>query len=965
MWAIFVNVVLAATTEGVAPDTVTIEQVDRSLSVSVQSPQFVFEAGTVGGGAPSGMQGQAIAGGQPVEYDFPSAAVPGGGRFEIRLFVQWSAEEQVLRKWARFRLTQSSNTLLLQEIVLDDIDPGAQPVQTFPGDVQSYPVFLEGLFVGVEFPIASTREEQGRIVLAHRPGLRVSPETWYESRRAVYGLTPKGRELQGFHEYILKHRPSPLQFHVNYNSWWTAPAPYYTEQDILSLMAVFENRLFKAHGVALDTFCIDMGWSNKDSIWEIDPRLFPEGFSGIRAAAERMKCRPGLWISPSSCYPTALDGVWARTNRYETLGNNLCLGGPRYRDAFVRRVTEYAERYGVRHFKLDGYIPTCPEAGHGHAPGTLSAEAVAEGIIAAAHATRETSPEVWLEPTCFGWNPSPWWLFHFDSVIGSFGDDAPHGRVPAPVYRESYTTARDFYNLQGAYWSPVPQAGQEVLGIIHQTPEPFLNDGVMTIMRGHYFLPLYVNPKHMDDRRWATLAALLTWARTNADTLAETVPLLPESWRTGGCPRFQEEAIMPREPYGYGHCKDGHGLIALRNPWIRPQTYGLALNESAGMQPSETELNVVSVYPESRVYARNIKYGEALEIPLAPYETVVLSVTSEPPPAELPEAADCVLGQVRRGRVRLKTKRCIYDGPAGAIGPDWTSLVGEATEGTSLTLDTKVNLKSPQGDVLILSDGSAEFHDHCALRINGRKAELVPTGSATGWAATGRDRPEHWTFLRAPLEPGTNRIHLDLLQTSGAGKLSAWVWAYRSGTTAGATASNALPEPEIVSLDAAVLLESTALAEITAPEPRHAPRPVERIDGVFLDALQPVSALQGFGTLQRNRSVWEKSMTIAGKLYRRGLGTHSPAQLVYALEGKYQRFQSWVGADGAVQPTITFEVRVDGETRFGSGLMQRDNPAQWVDVEVRGARTLELIVGDGGNGITADHANWAEARLLR
>ena len=45
--------------------------------------------------------------------------------------------------------------------------------------------------------------------------------------------------------------------------------------------------------------------------------------------------------------------------------------------------------------------------------------------------------------------------------------------------------------------------------------------------------------------------------------------------------------------------------------------------------------------------------------------------------------------------------------------------------------------------------------------------------------------------------------------------------------------------------------------------------------------------------------------------------------------------------------------------------MKRDDPAKWCDVDVSGTRVLELRVGDGSDGITADHADWADARLLR
>jgi hypothetical protein len=140
---------------------------------------------------------------------------------------------------------------------------------------------------------------------------------------------------------------------------------------------------------------------------------------------------------------------------------------------------------------------------------------------------------------------------------------------------------------------------------------------------------------------------------------------------------------------------------------------------------------------------------------------------------------------------------------------------------------------------------------------------------------------------------------------------------------------------------------------------------MERVDGVFLDVLEPVSATQGWGTLQRNRSVTQRPLSIGGKRYLRGLGTHSPARIAYNLDGKYRRFQAWVGADDATHPSITFEVRLDGEKRWESGLLKRAAAARRIDLDVTGSTTLELLVGDGGNNYMGDHADWADARLLR
>ena len=109
---------------------------------------------------------------------------------------------------------------------------------------------------------------------------------------------------------------------------------------------------------------------------------------------------------------------------------------------------------------------------------------------------------------------------------------------------------------------------------------------------------------------------------------------------------------------------------------------------------------------------------------------------------------------------------------------------------------------------------------------------------------------------------------------------------------------------------------------------------------------------------------WPASLTIGKRRFLRGLGTHAPSTIVFSLGGQYRRFQAWAGADANTGPSVTFEVWVDGVQRWHSGLMTRETPAAWVDVDISGAKTLKLVVGDAGD-LTSDHADWAEAKLLR
>lgn len=129
---------------------------------------------------------------------------------------------------------------------------------------------------------------------------------------------------------------------------------------------------------------------------------------------------------------------------------------------------------------------------------------------------------------------------------------------------------------------------------------------------------------------------------------------------------------------------------------------------------------------------------------------------------------------------------------------------------------------------------------------------------------------------------------------------------------------------------------------------------------------------QGWGELGLNTcthapGVEALPMRIKDRQYRRGLGTHAPAETLIDLNGQYLAFEAEVG----VQPqpyqrgSVVFQVFVDGEKRFDSGVMREQDEARPVRVAVAGAEELRLVVTDAGDGIHSDCAHWANARLVR
>ena len=945
----------------ITPTAVIVHCGDASLPVSLACPaiRLVGITDVLSGQSPAKTEGD-LNPGNTMKVAYAPMPLSGGGTMEAELALTWSPDEQVLRKGLRLRFTGTKGPVKIDEVTLDTFD--AAPVQEFrPQPPQSYPVFIKGFFLGVEFPVAATRVENGKAIIATKPLCEVAPETWYESRKAVYGPAGAGQEVLAFHRYIEAHRPAPKGLHFNYNSWWTSPVPF-TEADILGLMKQFEDNLYKKNGVALDSFTIDMGWSDPMGVWDIDKKLFPDGFTKIQAGAEAMGGHLGLWCSPSSCYPPAVDPQWALDHGYEsfevpgTTVRLLSLAGEKYESKYASSIGGIAKQYHLGQIKLDGLNP----GGADYMAGQWTSDATAAGACAAFDAMRAGSPEAWLEATYSAY-ASPWWLFHVNSVIGCFGDDSPPGRVPCPVYRESYTTGRDYFNLQGADRLPSPIPAQEILGVIHQSDEPFMNDAVTTILRGHAFVPLYVNPKYMNDERWTMLAGLIKWSRANAELLTapNTLPLRPATWVKDGIPWLSFTAPMPRDPYGYTHWDGDKGLVLLRNPWAAKQTLSVKIDLAV-----KGPVHAISLYPEPRTYGDVLYAGQSLDVLLAPYETLVLSFATGEAPQGLPKAADSVdnvfVGALTKPNTALRS--VVYDEIPQPFGADYTSLAPASGKAVEIDADFQIEVKSARVRLLALFEGKTVPETSGTLQVDGKDIPLHAIRSDAGFTATGIAAPESWQFLEGALPEGAGKVTLRASTQDPDAKVSIWLLADTPGKGMPGLA-NALPSPEWISRDSVCVLAPQPASN--AGKEVHKTAPVEKIDGVFLDTIEPVSVKQGFGELKKNRSVWDKDIMVGGKHFRRGLGTHANSEIVYNLDGKYRSFQAWAGPDMATNGSMGFAVFVDGQKRWESGRMVRGDAAKRVEVDLTGAKELRLVVDDGGDSIGGDHADWADARLLK
>ncbi|HXS69661.1 MAG TPA: NPCBM/NEW2 domain-containing protein, partial [Candidatus Polarisedimenticolia bacterium] len=135
---------------------------------------------------------------------------------------------------------------------------------------------------------------------------------------------------------------------------------------------------------------------------------------------------------------------------------------------------------------------------------------------------------------------------------------------------------------------------------------------------------------------------------------------------------------------------------------------------------------------------------------------------------------------------------------------------------------------------------------------------------------------------------------------------------------------------------------------------------------VWLDDLGINATGQAWGRPGKNKSVDGHGLTIGGQKFERGLGTHAESALYIRLNNAAQSFSASVGVDGEISSSaasIEFSVLGDGKILWQSGVMKAGEPAKHFTVNLAGVKTLLLKVGDAGDGISYDHADWADAKF--
>lgn len=127
---------------------------------------------------------------------------------------------------------------------------------------------------------------------------------------------------------------------------------------------------------------------------------------------------------------------------------------------------------------------------------------------------------------------------------------------------------------------------------------------------------------------------------------------------------------------------------------------------------------------------------------------------------------------------------------------------------------------------------------------------------------------------------------------------------------------------------------------------------------VLLTNQQLVSATQDYGTIQFNRSVDGKALSVGKRHFAHGIGTHAHSNITFDLPANSIGFDVIPGIDDEVASAdLKFEIWEDDKLLWSSKTYYGFEDPTKISVKLNKGKKLTLIVNPNGES-TWDHADW-------
>ncbi|HFI0796548.1 TPA: discoidin domain-containing protein, partial [Streptococcus suis] len=540
------------------------------------------------------------------------------------------------------------------------------------------PVYMGSFYTGSEFPIAWNSVEATTKQLFSRyysgktlAELSLDEKGNYHTWNTVVGVARSNEYSvlqQDFYDYIAEIG-TKTYFRKQYNSWYDLMKNI-TADNIKSSFNEID-RGFTNGGISpLDSFVVDDGWQNVSSVWDFNNK-FPNKLYDSSKQVQRFGSDFGLWMGPRGGYGT--EGEMARhlvaTGKGSaTPAGDVYIGDKRYVDALKILFENYGQEFDINYWKLDGMLRypqhTTDTNGNYIGGGYKNMYSMTEAherwidLYEIIRANAPTRDDAWINLTSYI-PPSPWFLQWVNSIWMQntadvdyqdgvkrapndqldFGNDANEALSYRDDSYEKLIRNRkwqipfsNIYNHDPVYGATAHSSKKmspmgPARGQINFSTEDFRTYLYMLGTRGTGFWEFYYSPSMLDDAKWQVNGEAVKWIESNFETLRNSV-------FHGGQPR-------EGEVYGYSAWDTDNGIVSIRNPIDREQTYELQLNRIVGMREGTANMYRTTVLGDKRHDTSAVtNYGDTVRITLRPYESVVFqySKVQDTRPAELFEA---------------------------------------------------------------------------------------------------------------------------------------------------------------------------------------------------------------------------------------------------------------------------------------------------------------------------------------
>ncbi|HEL1619560.1 TPA: discoidin domain-containing protein [Streptococcus suis] len=540
------------------------------------------------------------------------------------------------------------------------------------------PVYMGSFYTGSEFPIAWNSVEATTKHLFSRyysgknlAELSLDENGNYRTWNTVVGVARSNEYSvlqQDFYDYIAKIG-TKTYFRKQYNSWYDLMKNITAENIKSSFNEI--DRGFTNGGISpLDSFVVDDGWQKVSSVWDFNEK-FPNKLYDSSKQVQRFGSDFGLWMGPRGGYGT--EGEMARhlvaTGKGSaTPAGDVYIGDKRYVDALKVLFEKYGQEFDINYWKLDGMLRypqhTTDTNGNYIGGGYKNMYSMTEAherwidLYEIIRANAPTRDDAWINLTSYI-PPSPWFLQWVNSIWMQntadvdyqdgvkrapndnldFGNDANEALSYRDDSYEKLIRNRkwqipfsNIYNHDPVYGATAHSSKKmspmgPARGQINFSTEDFRTYLYMLGTRGTGFWEFYYSPSMLDDAKWQVNGEAVKWIESNFETLRNSV-------FHGGQPR-------EGEVYGYSSWDADNGIVSIRNPIDREQTYELQLNRIVGMREGTANMYRTTVLGDKRHDTSAVtNYNDTLRITLRPYESVVFqySKVQDTRPAEVFEA---------------------------------------------------------------------------------------------------------------------------------------------------------------------------------------------------------------------------------------------------------------------------------------------------------------------------------------